>query len=154
MIEDLNEDHSTDKYLIYQLAADLFATPLLEIRGVIEYQAAKPIPHTAAFYEGVINLRGEIVGVIDLRVRLNIGGAGTPNCQLVFDTDVGPLAATVDRVLSVSALTEADIDRRTAVTGSNRDRPYFLGVGRHGERLVTLISLHKLVEMSQLTSAS
>jgi len=138
-------DDSSDKYLVFQLNNELYATPLVEIREVVEYQNAKPVPHMPPYFKGVINVRGEIIGVVDLRERLNVLSSAAPLCQLVFETNLGPLAAIVDRVQSVATIAPEDVDRRPSTTGGAEDRAYFLGVGKVGVNLVTMVSLPKLL---------
>ena len=145
------EDSSGEKYLNYQLGNESFATPLIEVREVIEYRPAKPIPHTPKFFKGVINIRGEIVGVIDLRDRLEIKSDVTPVTQLVFETAAGPLAAIVDSVQSVTIILEKDIERRTAGQSSGSNRAYFLGVGKVNDKILTLVSLRQILTTEQLT---
>lgn len=148
----MQDDNAADKYLIYQLGLDYFATPLIEIREVIEYRAAKAIPHTSPYFKGVINIRGEIVGVLDLRERMNLQGSDAPVAQLVFETENGTLAATVDRVHAVTIIDENAIERRAQLgSGHNPDRGYFLGVAKVDEsRLVTVVSLRKVLTPEQL----
>ena len=148
MAENTHDD--SQKFLLFQLGTELFATPLIEVREVIEFQQAKPIPHMPSFFKGVINIRGEIVGVIDLRERLGVKGADASLCQLVFETEAGPLAAVVDRVHSVTIVDETQLDRRTTLTTHGTDRSYFLGVGKIDERIFTLISLRKLMKTDQM----
>lgn len=150
MIDDANSAGSTDKYLIYQLGTEFFATPLIEVREVIEFRAAKPIPHTSSYFKGVINIRGEIVGVLDLRERLGVKGTDQPMAQLIFETDTGPLAAIVDRVLSVTVIAETDLERRPAVHSQGGDRAYFIGVGKVEGKLMTVVSLRKILTPEQL----
>lgn len=147
-----NQD--THKYLIYQLGSENFATPLIEVREVVEFRSAKPIPHTSVFFKGVINIRGEIVGVVDLRERLNIPASATPMAQLIFETENGPLAAIVDRVHSVTIILEKDLERRPAVHGADKDRAYFLGVGKVEDKLITVVSLRKILTPDQLVDLS
>lgn len=154
MIENSNDSAAADKYLVFELGTELFATPLIEVRSVIEFHEAKPIPHTAPYYKGVINIRGEIVGVIDLRQRLNISGSPKPDCQLIFETELGSLAATVDKVQAVAALPESDLDRKTAQVDGAENRAYFLGVGKYQGKLLTLISLRRLAGSEKLTGIS
>ena len=149
-----NSSQDIHKYLIYQLGEESFATPLIEVREVIEFRSAKPIPHTTSFFKGVINIRGEIVGVLDLRERLNIESKATPMAQLIFETDNGPLAAVVDRVHSVTVIQEKDLERRPAVSPTGDDRAYFLGVGKVDGRLLTVVSLRKILTPEQLIDLS
>ena len=143
------------KFLIFQMGEEWFATSLLEIREVIEYNAPKPIPQMPAFFKGVINIRGEIIGVIDLRERLGIKGSDKALCQLIFETDSGPLVAIVDRVQSVTVIEESQLERRSMVSTSGApDRSYFLGVGKLDDRIVTLISLRKLGAIDKVAGAT
>jgi len=154
MIDNSNESAAADKYLVFELGAELFATPLIEVRSVIEFHEAKPVPHTPPYYKGVINIRGEIVGVIDIRERLGIKGSEKPAAQLVFETDLGSLAATVDKVQAVAALPEADLDRKAAGAEGGKDRAYFMGIGKYEGKLLTLISLRKLAPNQNFTEAA
>ncbi len=153
MSDEIN-NQDTHKYLIYQLGTENFATPLIEVREVIEFRAAKPIPHTSIFFKGVINIRGEIVGVVDLRERLNITASPTPMAQLIFETENGPLAAIVDRVHSVTIILEKDLERRPAVHSGDNDRSYFIGVGKVEDKLITLVSLRKILNPDELVDLS
>lgn len=148
----MSEDNTAEKYLIYNLGPEQFATPLIEVREVIEYRPAKAIPHTAPFFKGVINIRGEIVGVIDLRERLEIESKITPVTQLVFETEAGPLAAIVDQVQSVSVIAESDIERRPTVQTAATGRAYFLGVGKVNDKLITIVSLRQILSQEQLAA--
>ncbi len=145
-----NPDDSSDKYIVFQMGDELFATSLLEVREVIETQAPKPIPNMAPYFKGVINIRGEIIGVIDLRERLGITEKSQSLCQLVFETSSGPLAAIVDKVHSVIVTDISTLERRPNVAQGS-DRAYFIGVGKVGERIVTFISLPKIVSSEAMT---
>jgi purine-binding chemotaxis protein CheW len=153
-VSDEITNQDTHKYLVYQLATETFATPLIEVREVIEFRAAKPIPHTSIFFKGVINIRGEIVGVVDLRERFNLPSSTSPMAQLVFETENGPLAAIVDRVHSVTIILEKDLERRPALHSADKDRSYFLGVGKVDDKLITLVSLRKVLSPDQLIDLS
>lgn len=139
------DDNNVSKYLVYQLGSDHFATQLVDVREVIEYRDAKPIPHMAAFYKGIINVRGEIIGVIDMRERLDLHSSARPTAMLVFETPQGALAAIVDKVNSVSTILEENIDRRPAVKGRKADSQYFGGVAKIEDRLVTIIQLKQVL---------
>jgi purine-binding chemotaxis protein CheW len=147
------DNANAEKYLEFLLGDGAFATPLIEIREVIEFRAPKPIPHTAPYFKGVINVRGEIIGVVDLRQRLDIKGSDTPVALLVFETEHGPLAAMVDRVTSVTVIPESQIDHRSSGQAANADRNYFRGVGRSADRLITIITLKSILSKEQMAEA-
>lgn len=151
MIDVTSETAGDDKYLVFQLGPSLYATPLIEVREVIEYQPAKPIPHTAPFFKGVINIRGEIVGVIDLRLRLAIQEAADhPQAQLIYDSESGPLAAIVDKVLSVAVISEANLDRRLTGHSQQGENRYLVGIGKADDKIFTVVSLKKMLTAEQI----
>lgn len=150
MAEPTITDDSSDKYIVFQMGSELFATSLLEVREVIETQTPKPIPNMAPYFKGVINIRGEIIGVVDLRERLGISSEEASLCQLVFETPSGPLAAIVDKVHSVVVMDISTLERRANVA-QGVDRAYFIGVGKVGDRIVTFISLPKIVSGEAMT---
>jgi purine-binding chemotaxis protein CheW len=144
----LSED--SDRFLLFSIAEELFGTPLLGVREVVEPQNPKPIPNTVKFFTGVINIRGQIVGVIDLRLRFG----QTPDdnrgrAMIVFDTDTGPIAALVDAVESVISIRPSHINfspnLKTEVSAD-----YLIGIGHHNERLITLIDLNKTLSTEEL----
>lgn len=136
-----NED--SDRYLLFTIGVELYGTPLLGVREVVEPQTPKPIPNTVKFFTGVINIRGQIVGVVDMRVRFG----ATPDEQggramVVFDTDTGPIAALVDHVESVANIPHEDINRNPNLK-TEVSTEFLIGIGHFNERLVTLIDLNK-----------
>lgn len=147
------EKDDLQKFLIFQMGEELFGTSLIDVRQVIEFNQAKPIPHMPSFFKGVINIRGEIIGVVDLRERLGLTVSQQGLSQLIFDTDAGPLAAIVDRVQSVTIIEEAAIDRRAA-SAQTADRSYFLGVAKVGDRIVTVINLRRLFAGTQMAATT
>jgi purine-binding chemotaxis protein CheW len=144
------EDNIDNKYLLFRLGDELYGTPLLGVREVVEPQASKPIPNTPKHFSGVINIRGEIVGVIDLRMRFNHKAEVNPHQALmVFSTDGGPMAGLVDKVESVISLTDKEIEHNPNV-GIDVSRDALIGIGKHSKRLITLIDLHKVLQAHSL----
>jgi purine-binding chemotaxis protein CheW len=137
------DDHGKFKYMIFHLGAETYGTPLLGVRKVIENRQAKPVPGTSAAFEGMINLNGDIIGVIDLRKLLGITGGPKALSILVFETDKGFHGGIVDKCLSVTEIKDADIDRKP-FTGAGE---HVLGIGKVNGELVTLIDLSKAAKL-------
>lgn len=142
----MDQENIENKFLLFRLGDELYGTPLLGVREVVEPQAPKPIPNTAKHFSGVINIRGEIVGVIDLRTRFNHKAEERPHMALmVFKTDGGPMAGLVDKVESVINFSEKDIERNPNI-GIEVHREALIGIGKHNKRLITLLDLHKILQ--------
>ena len=134
-----------DRFLLFKLSGELFATPLLGVREVVEPQDPKPIPNTPSHFLGMINIRGRIVGVVDLRSRFGYRSAETTsNSLMVFETDGGPIAAVVDAVEDVVRFDSKQIDRdphlRTAVPAR-----YIDGIAHLKDHLVTVVNLNQIL---------
>lgn len=148
--EELIAAQEENRYLIFSLGREMFGTPLLGVREVVEPLAPKPVPNTRPFFTGVINIRGEIVGVMDLRARFQQTPKSEPGqAMMVFETSTGTEAALVDRIEAVAKISEKNIELQPNVR-SNIPSDYLLGVAKEGERLVTLIDLRKVLEEQEV----
>ena len=133
------------KFLIFNLGNEVYGTPLLSVREVIEYKIPKPVPNTDSSFEGVINLRGEVIGILDLRKIFKVE-APTAACLLVFESEMGVLAAAVDKVVSVTEIKDTNIDHKQS-GGKKLDIEYLIGIGKTDQGLVTLIDLIQIPKM-------
>ncbi len=139
------EDRAKFKYMIFQLGTEIYGTPLLGVREVIENKAPKPVPNSAAGFEGVINLRGDVIGVVDLRKLLNVKPLQSLSI-LVFESEMGVLGGIVDRCVAVAEISERDVEKK-GNTGKRDGADYFIGVGKLPTGLVTLIDLVKVTKL-------
>jgi purine-binding chemotaxis protein CheW len=107
-MSELYEDK--ERYLVYRIDDDLYASPLLDFKEVIEFIKPKVVPNMPTCFSGMINLRGLIMGVIDLRIKLGILDHNPlRSSMLVCETEVGPLAAVIDKVEFVIYVSPAEI---------------------------------------------
>ena len=91
--ENQDDTESGDRYLVFRLGDEAYATSLLGVREVLEFQTPKPIPNAIAALLGVINIRGQIIGVLDLRLRFGIPAARDRGSMMVFDLEGDASAA-------------------------------------------------------------
>ncbi len=137
------ETGDESRYLLFKIGSDSYATPLLGVREVLETQIPKPIPNTAPHFKGLINVRGQILGVVDLRVRFNYPEVESPtNTLMLFETESGPIAAVVDRVEAVVRVDESELHKNPNIR-SQIPIEYLLGATNYQGSLVTLIDLNK-----------
>jgi purine-binding chemotaxis protein CheW len=147
------DDQETDTYLVFSIAGGLYATPLLDVREVVEFKSPKPLSNTKPSFLGVINIRGEIVGIVDLAMCL--GGKATKAERptlLVVGKDDAALAALVDEVLSVVKFEDSSIDRHAHGQQSDCISSGHLGIARLEERLVTLLDLGVVVGAQNISN--
>lgn len=142
--EDADSENPNElRYLLFRVGADAYATPLLGVREVLETQIAKPIPNTAPHFKGLINVRGQIIGVVDLRVRFNYPEiSGSTNALMLFETETGPIGAIVDRVEAVVKIDHTQVQAKPNIR-SQIPVEFLLGATNYDGCLVTLIDLNK-----------
>jgi purine-binding chemotaxis protein CheW len=106
------------KYLTFILAGESYAIPVLKVREIIRLTSITPLPQMPEFIRGVLNLRGKIIPVIDLRRRLGLPESADTqsNCIIVVQvptasTGTVPIGLVVDAVEEVTQLTAGDLEQ-------------------------------------------
>lgn len=151
---DYSSDSAESRYLLFSLGTELYGTPILGVREVLEPMPIKPIPNAVKYFSGVVNVRGEIVGMIDLRVRFGhppLALAGM--AFIIFDSVVGPIGAVVDRVEVVADLPEEAIERHPKIE-TDVPADFLIGIGKYRERLVSLVDFNRALGAENLKHLS
>lgn len=135
------QDVDEDKYLIYQLGEEIYGSPLIHIKEIIKMQSIKPVPFMIDYFCGILNLRGQIISVIDLRKKLSLSfETKKESLLIVVESSHGLIASVVDNVLSVTKIEKnditSDLNLKTKVPVD-----YFIGVSHFGKDLVNIIDI-------------
>jgi purine-binding chemotaxis protein CheW len=121
-----------------------YGVPVEQVREVRDMQAVTPVPGAPAYVEGVTNLRGQIITVVDLRKRLGLtDGKGAGEKILIIDLDKTAVGVVVDSVTEVTTIKEADVEKNMEVTSALGD--FILGVGKQNEHLAVILDISKIV---------
>ncbi len=137
------EELDSRKFLLFRLNDEFYATPLLAVKQVVENQNIKVIPNTAPYFLGLINYRGQIMGLVDLKKRFQMPDQpNTKKTFLIFDSESGPIAAQVDHVEAVISLDDEKIEKNPNI---KTDVPvhYMIGVAQYNDDMITVIDLNK-----------
>jgi len=149
----MTTEDTEHRYLVFRIGEEQFACPLLSVREVLEYQKPKHMPNMVSYFPGVINVRGSIVGVVDLRTKFGApSSVERRTAMLLCDTENGAVAAVVDLVESVRQIKPECIDRETTLL-SKIDTRYLNGVARVDDKLVTVVDLHQSLLEDQMKAA-
>lgn len=146
-----NTKKGADRHLIFALGAEEYSVPLLKVKEVIEVPDITPVPHTPEYYLGIMNLRGQVISIIDLRLKLKKvkQELEKKTAVIILDFDgfcLGIAVSTVNRVL---ALTEDEINARpTMETTENLD--YITGVVHRDKKLILLLDVAKALNVEDL----
>jgi len=136
--------------VVFQLAGETYGVDINHVQEIIRMQNITEIPRTPDFIEGVINLRGRVIPVIDLHKRFNLPLAdATQNTRImVVELDQMTVGMIVDSVSEVLRLPAASIEPPPPMI-SGVDVAYLEGVGKWNERLIILLDLNRVLRESE-----
>ena len=150
--EDPNSQPSTTgKFLTFLLGSESYGIEVLSIREIIRMQQITPVPQMPEHVRGVINLRGKVIPVIDLRIKLSLPCPETSvrNCVIVLDisTETGEstlLGIVVDAVEEVLSI-DSDQIEPSPDFGTEISREGCIGIAPRKNGLMTLLDIEKVV---------
>jgi len=137
------------KYLRFRVADEDYGVSLLEIREIIKPRPVTEVPGMPGFVLGVISLRGTIMPVIDLRLRLGleIGEPCGRERIIIARKGEGMFGLLVDEVFQVLGLSGSEIGKAPPVL-EGIDREFVRGIGHHGERMLIILDLEKVMDIA------
>lgn len=134
------------KYVVFQIADQEFGMDIHKVSIIEKYMNITRVPTTPEYIKGVVNLRGEIIPVMDLRIKFGLPAKepddDTRIIMLRFN-DI-TLGVIVDSVAEVVDFTEEEMESITSIT-NDRTLDYVVGIGRIDQRLITVLSIEKLI---------
>jgi purine-binding chemotaxis protein CheW len=143
------------QYLTFLAAHEMFAVNTLSVREIIEYNQVTAVPMMPVFMRGVINLRGSVVPVVDLRARFGKGTTvlGSRTCIVILDAasegEAQVLGVVVDSVSEVIEI--QDVDIKPAPAFGNRIRTDFIkGMTKVRGEFVTLLQIEQVLCVDEL----
>lgn len=134
------------KYLTFRLGEEHYGIGILKVQEIIGMMNVTRVPRMPEAVRGVVNLRGRVIPVVDLRVKFGCADAtdGERNCIIVMQVALGERAATmgaiVDEVSEVADI-GADNIEPTPSFGESVDTSFIRGMGRVGEHVVMLLDI-------------
>jgi purine-binding chemotaxis protein CheW len=150
-------DPRAGKYLIFQLGKEEFGAGVLKIREIMKMQEITSVPQTPAFVRGVINLRGRVIPVIDLRTKFGLSQQENTDrtCIVVVRTQSSegelPMGIVVDGVVEVLTLVDGDIED-TPDFGEGTSTPYLLGMAKAKGKVRILLDMDEVLSRQELQS--
>lgn len=123
----------------FRLHGETFALPILDVREIITPLPLTPVPQAPKFVEGVINLRGTIVPVVNLRRRFGIAPAIEKSDERLIVADAGPqglIALQVDEVREVETLPPESLTPPPALVAGHAAAAYIKGLSNHNNKLI------------------
>jgi purine-binding chemotaxis protein CheW len=149
-----NKKIGIDQYLIIKLGKDEYGVDIKKVTTIIEKDfVVARVPKMPNYVDGVINLRGEIVPIISLRLRFGLPKIEDNEETRIIITKIEDVVIgfVVDGVAEVVNLSENDIESIANIKDTEKD-DYLKAVGKIGNRIITLLDLKKLIKYSELES--
>ena len=145
----------TMQYLTFRLAEEIFALDIAQVREVLDYTQITRVPRMPDFMRGVINLRGSVVPVMDLRLKFGMDGTErTVNtCIIIAEVDLegekSVLGALADSVQEVIDLDASQIEPAPRLGTSIRS-DFIRGMGKHNERFQIILDFDRVFSSDEL----
>jgi purine-binding chemotaxis protein CheW len=147
-----NQDPGLSReYLAFTLGDEVYGIDILMVQEIRGYESVTKIANTPDFIKGVINLRGVIVPVVDMRIKFQLGNVDYNQFTVVIVLNVcgRVIGMVVDGVSDVIELEPGEI-HATPEFGSSLDIQYIVGLGTVDERLIILVDIERLMSSSDM----
>lgn len=138
------------KYLTFALGKEGYGLEILKVREIIGFMEITAVPRTPAHVKGVINLRGQVISVIDLRSKFGMEAAAKTDetCIIVVDVSQGGrkinTGIIVDKVSEVQNIAEENIEPPPAF-GASVSTDFILGMGKVGQAVKILLDIDRVL---------
>ncbi|MEM0911013.1 MAG: chemotaxis protein CheW [Pseudomonadota bacterium] len=134
------------QWVTYRLDNETYGINVMQVQEVLRYTEIAPVPGAPDYVLGIINLRGNVVTVIDTRSRFGLPGADiTDNSRIVIiESDENVVGILVDSVAEVVYLRSSEIDS-TPNVGTEESTKFIQGVSNRDDELLILVDLNKLL---------
>jgi purine-binding chemotaxis protein CheW len=148
---------STDstQYLTFTLADEVFAVDVARVREILEYTSITKVPQTPDFMRGVINLRGNVVPVVDMRLKFGLESTERTinTCIIVVEVQMGDeavvLGALADSVQEVIEMEPGQIEAAPHI-GTHLRTDFIRGMGKHNNRFIMILDIENIFSESEL----
>jgi purine-binding chemotaxis protein CheW len=150
-----NTNHNVQQYLTFMIAGEEYAISLIKVKEIIEYDTITEVPKTPEWIRGVINLRGSVVPVIDLAVKLRQAPsiAGKLTCIVITEVECEGEATVMgimaDSVRQVIDLNPQEIEPPPTF-GTRVKVDYLLGMARSGKKFCLILDTEKVLSTDEL----
>lgn len=136
---------ASQQFLTFRIDAEEYGIDILKVQEIRSYEPPTRVANAPAFVKGVVNLRGVIVPIVDLRIRLGQQAEYTPFTVVIVLNVIGRVVGiVVDSVSDVLEL-QADEIKEPPQVGAAIDTRYITGLGKIGERMLILMDIEGMV---------
>jgi purine-binding chemotaxis protein CheW len=152
-------ENKANSYLSFQVGAELFAANVSNVLNILEMTKITRVPKSPDYLKGVINLRGNVLPVLDTRIKFGLPETEytTNTCILVLDIKMNKeslqLGAIVDSVSEVLELTNDQISPPPSL-GNSYETEYLSGMAKHNDNFIMIIDTNKVFADDEIINIS
>ncbi len=141
------------KYLTFRLAEEEYGLEILKVREIMGMLEITAVPRTLEFVRGVINLRGNVIPVIDLRLKFGMAAVEQTEetCIIVVDVEGMEMGIVVDRVSEVLDIIGEEIQAPPSF-GVSVDTSFILGIGKVNDRVTMLLNISEVLTSTEASA--
>ncbi len=150
-IDEFEEDTQKNKYLTFTLGNEAFGIEILFVTEIIGLQQITEVPDLPEYVKGIINLRGKIIPVMDMRSRFKkeFREYDERTCIIVVDIGEISIGLIVDRVSEVVDIPEENVSEPPKVNKSSQNK-YVKGIGKIGDSVKLILDCEKLLSENEM----
>lgn len=144
-------DGDSPQYVVFRLGKEEYGFDVTVVREIHGFERVAKVHRSASHVEGVMNLRGKLLTVVNLRKRFGMEDDRTSSANqkiVVVDATDSPVGFLVDEVMEVARFPKEAIEKAPPHVASGIEAQYVLGIAKHNDRLITLIDPLKVLELS------
>ena len=141
-----------EQLVTFSLGAEEFGVDIMQVQEIIRIPPITRVPNTMPYLEGVINLRGNIIPVLSLRIRFGMPHVEKSDLNriIVFQVQNKVLGIQVDAVTEVMYMSEDSIEPPPSISTGSLESKYIRGAAKIGERLIVLLELDQIMSENVL----
>ncbi len=152
--EALNEniDSTSHMFMTFQCGKEAFGIEIKYVEEIIQYQSITTIPEVEDYIKGLINLRGKIIPVIDVRMRFGLEPLEYTDrtCIIVINVNNTVVGLIIESIALVVTIDDADILPPPSLSHGPEQNKYVYGIGKVGDKVKLLLDPEKLVSNVEL----
>ena len=151
------ESSETNQYLTFNLDGEVFGLAILKVREVLDFTSITRVPQTPPYMRGVINLRGSVVPVMDLRLKFNMAETEKKvnTCIIITEVELNGelvvLGALADSVQEVVDLESSQIEPPPHM-GTRLRTDFIKGMGKHGDGFIIVLDIDRVFSADDLAT--
>ena len=152
LLDDDDIDAQANKYLLFNIGSEIFGIAIQNVTEIIELQTITVVPDMPDYVKGVINLRGKVIPVMDLRLRFGLEPREYDDRTCIINVKINAtlIGFIVDTVAEVYDVPDGDIEQPPEFQKETGHKKYISGLGKVGDEVKILLDVDKILYDEEL----